>query len=574
MKKNLLGIILLLLFVGVGNGYGQSTATVTYSQTNFCEDERNADGTYKVKVTLELTGSGNYNYKYEFDAFGTGIPQSSPDIPVTGDPNGVTTIDLPLSFKTSGYFKLIYVNDNGTPIEPIENTYQDIVIDVLPTPVIDKQYKTCRKEVTLTAAPGEKYNSTNWYHTGGGTFLSKTDTEASFDADAVGNYTFTYEVTNGACIASDEYTLTINDVAMPSATFQFVKDRICSDENGVLQVNSNPNNRYDLTLHYTDGTNQYSEAITSANQTIELAPSETTTYSMLKLVDRQGCDAPLTDELVLSVDQKPNPLIVFIDKAKCGFDTTLTVQSINSNNLFEWSLVSAVGSGINFNDINSATTKVRVQESKQWAYESYDLRFREYILDNPTCLGASFVTVEFNKMPTNVSLGNDTTVYLDKALEFESTGLVDMPLEWSLPVGVDVNDLNVPKVTVDNLSRGDNKIMCTIQNGVCPAVVAEKLIRVNDIYQTTGFSPNGDNTNETFIIGGAKNVENNKLVVFDVTGKVVYEANNFMIDDDTVDGWDGYQNNGELKDGTYYYIFTGDGIDPIKNYLIIKGSAK
>ncbi|MBS2211668.1 gliding motility-associated C-terminal domain-containing protein [Carboxylicivirga mesophila] len=578
MKNNLLVLIVLLLSVGAGKAYAQSTAIVEYSQTAFCEDEKDGAGAVKVNVKLTLGGSGTYSYRYEFDAFGTGIPQESRDIDVIGNPGGETVVDIPLSFYTNGYFQLLYVKDNGTEIENIENTYQEITIDALPVPIIDDITKTCRKETSLTADPGGDYTSIDWYHTGVGTFLSKSGTEAIFDADVVGDYTITYEVTNGECVARYNKTIPVTDVAMPSATFKFVNDRICSNENGVLQVNGNPNNRYDLTLYYTDGTNDYSEVLASSNQNIELLPSGAgeLTYTMQTLIDSEGCDAVINEALVLAVDRQPQPIIEFIDEVKCGSDTTLVVQSFDSGNSFEWSsLGSSDGSGINFDDINSTTTKVRVNEAVQWAYESYDLRFREYVTDNPTCKGESFVTVEFNKMPKNVSLGNDTTVYLDKELTFATTGLEGMPYSWNRQEDVSVDESSVPvMVTIENLSLGDNQVICTIENGVCPTVIAEKLIRVNEIYQTTGFSPNGDNTNETFMIGGAANVENNKLVVFDVTGKVVYEAKEFMRNAATLEGWDGYQNNGERKDGTYYYIFTGNGIEPIKNYLIIKGSTK
>ncbi|MCG8582166.1 MAG: gliding motility-associated C-terminal domain-containing protein, partial [Bacteroidales bacterium] len=86
-------------------------------------------------------------------------------------------------------------------------------------------------------------------------------------------------------------------------------------------------------------------------------------------------------------------------------------------------------------------------------------------------------------------------------------------------------------------------------------------------------SPNGDMVNDFFIIGGADNVQNNKLTVFDISGEVVFETNNFCHPNSPTElGWNGQKKDGKTEDGTYYYIFEGDGIKPIKSYLIIKGS--
>jgi gliding motility-associated-like protein len=67
------------------------------------------------------------------------------------------------------------------------------------------------------------------------------------------------------------------------------------------------------------------------------------------------------------------------------------------------------------------------------------------------------------------------------------------------------------------------------------------------------FSPNGDGTNDEFIIAGIQGTENN-VRVFNRWGQVVYEAQN-------------YRNNWEAKDlpdGTYYYevIVAGEPLSP------------
>jgi gliding motility-associated-like protein len=74
-----------------------------------------------------------------------------------------------------------------------------------------------------------------------------------------------------------------------------------------------------------------------------------------------------------------------------------------------------------------------------------------------------------------------------------------------------------------------------------------------------GFSPNGDGINETFVIKGLPDGEN-ELIIFNRWGSKVFESTNY---DNT---WDGAANRGsngnnKLPQGTYYYILNLKGAD-------------
>ncbi|WP_439181668.1 gliding motility-associated C-terminal domain-containing protein [Carboxylicivirga taeanensis] len=576
MKKNLLILLLLLLGAGVANIYGQYTAEVSYSQERFCENEKDAGGAVLVTVSIQFSpnnSDGVYSFEYLVNGAVFSVPQQNGD-----------TWSQEFRIQLDNYIEIreFYFVDNATGerIEGvISNGSTTIVIDQLPDPLIDPQVKTCRKEVTLSADPGGPYTAIEWFASGDGSFLT-SDREATFYADVVGDYNITYQVTNGACTASDMLPLTITEQATPSATFQLQNDRVCSDQEGVLLVTAHPDNRFDLTLNYSDGTNQFSQPITAENQALQLAASTTTTFTLLSLVDREGCNTVLDEAHLLTVDQKPQANAGFFDQPICGDEVLLNAQLSNLANTGSWSIIESNGSGLTFvketeDDTPEIRTdaKVKVNRAAQLLNESYTLRWTEVNNENKACSDFDDLVLEFDKEPVGVSIGNDTTVYLDKEITLEGVnGLEGMPLRWDLPNPLTVDDSDLSNIVVGNLQPGDNAIKCIIENGVCPPVVVNKLITVNDLYQTTGFSPNGDGVNDTFRIGGAQNVRNNSLVVFDVTGKVVYETRNFMVDHTTLEGWDGYQNNGELKDGTFYYVFSGEGIEPVKNYLIIKGS--
>jgi gliding motility-associated-like protein len=86
------------------------------------------------------------------------------------------------------------------------------------------------------------------------------------------------------------------------------------------------------------------------------------------------------------------------------------------------------------------------------------------------------------------------------------------------------------------------------------------------------FTPDGDGTNELFVITGIENYPQNKLTFYNRWGNEVFYAEGYSND------WDGTANRGIiLGDGllptaTYYYILdlNGDGSEILKGYVYIK----
>ena len=78
-------------------------------------------------------------------------------------------------------------------------------------------------------------------------------------------------------------------------------------------------------------------------------------------------------------------------------------------------------------------------------------------------------------------------------------------------------------------------------------------------------TPNGDGSNDFFVITGLVNYPNNGLTVYNRWGDEVYSAQPYLND------WQGtYNDRGDLPDGTYYYILQlGDGSTPLAGYIAI-----
>jgi gliding motility-associated-like protein len=85
-----------------------------------------------------------------------------------------------------------------------------------------------------------------------------------------------------------------------------------------------------------------------------------------------------------------------------------------------------------------------------------------------------------------------------------------------------------------------------------------------------GFSPNGDGTNDLYVIRGIEDYSNNSFIVFNRWGNKVFDAKPYT------NTWDGKTTMGlrvggdELPVGTYFYILDlGDGSPVIKGYIYL-----
>ncbi len=83
----------------------------------------------------------------------------------------------------------------------------------------------------------------------------------------------------------------------------------------------------------------------------------------------------------------------------------------------------------------------------------------------------------------------------------------------------------------------------------CDTATVQVFVRCQDLIFYTGFSPNGDGINETFVIIGLEQYPDNRLRVFNRWGEQVYYKVDYKND------WDGTWEGEGLPDGTYFYVF-------------------
>ena len=99
----------------------------------------------------------------------------------------------------------------------------------------------------------------------------------------------------------------------------------------------------------------------------------------------------------------------------------------------------------------------------------------------------------------------------------------------------------------------------------CDTAVVRLTTLCDELIIFSGFSPNRDDVNETFMILGVEQFPANELEIFNRWGNLVYEADGY---DNT---WDGTDLTGdELPEGTYFYIFLDGQGRTYTGYVYLK----
>lgn len=113
-----------------------------------------------------------------------------------------------------------------------------------------------------------------------------------------------------------------------------------------------------------------------------------------------------------------------------------------------------------------------------------------------------------------------------------------------------------------------------VQQGVCPAAYSDTA-EIRTIDQTSikvynGFTPDGDNYNDDWIIDFIDLFPDNRVEIYNRWGQPVFRISRY---DNTNNVWQGENNvtgTGPLADGTYFYVIDpGEGNPVLKGYVVI-----
>jgi gliding motility-associated-like protein len=527
---------------------GGYIAVLESSEIEICE-------TGTINYTINFFGDGPYNARIEFLNSETGAWFIREDITNidTYDNPFVSSKSITIAHPQKITIRILSAKNKDNP-SGSANVSGEIKINRynMPTPDAGDIISNCGYSATLAAKPSNLSTEYYWKDVIGASFADKNDPATTFSAAVDDTYTLIFEQKNGPCVATDETTVILR--GSPSGSIK-TESEICREGDAQLEVNLNGYGPWEYTI--SDGAKDIVyNTIETSHFITEKAVGETTFY-IKSIKDVNNCEAIATQITGQALVKDITPQsFAGADDIVCGLSYQL--NSTGEPGLGSWS------GDAQFSEINSNSSVVNVQE--------YGTHSFTWTMNNKECLTNDIVTITFFE-PLNQSqvfAGSDTVLYLKFTHSLDALLPPNGYGQWQIIEGAgSINDDLLSNAIISELSLGKTSLQWTVINGPCPSLSDNMTIEVRSMEHPTGFSPNGDGVNDYFEIPGALSIQDNELIIFDEIGAVVYRELNYR------NNWQGTTKDGkQLDDGYYYFVFTGQGISPIKDFLVIKRSIR
>jgi gliding motility-associated-like protein len=175
------------------------------------------------------------------------------------------------------------------------------------------------------------------------------------------------------------------------------------------------------------------------------------------------------------------------------------------------------------------------------------------------CVTVVSRTVTVNALPTVTVSASPTNVSKGLTTQLTAIGSIGTTYQWT-PAG-NLSDATIAN-PVARVTDNTTYIVTVTNTQGCTQSGSVNVTVTEDMYvdPVIVFTPNGDGINDKFVIKNLDQYPVNHLQVFDRTGKVVYETNNYS------NNWDGTVNGKLLVKDSYFYVLT------IKGAIIKRGS--
>lgn len=179
--------------------------------------------------------------------------------------------------------------------------------------------------------------------------------------------------------------------------------------------------------------------------------------------------------------------------------------------------------------------------------------------------------IAFVDLTPKVRLGNDIILFKGDTITIKSSvsGSYknDLILSWSPSEGLNSSTVARPvaspsATTQYILSAKSLSSNCTNQDTILITVKTK-------IQIPTGFTPNDDNINETWVLEGIEDYPNAEVKIFNRWGGEIFATKNYQNNP-----FNGKKDNSTLPTGTYYYVIkTGDDIPTLTGYVtLVRGA--
>ena len=404
--------------------------------------------------------------------------------------------------SVAGTYTLEFETDAGCPTQVTDQV--DVTLLGEPDPQLTADDPGCvGQTINYTAANGVTYD----FQIGiNGTTL-QSGGNATFSSNFVnpGDTVYVSIVDGDGCTGTDFY---VPDIAASPSISLGNDTTICDNET--------------LTLDATQPFVSYSWS-PGGQTTSTITVSSAGTYSVT-ITNQNNCSA--TDDIMVSTFAAP-----VVD---LGNDTTIC-----QGNPF----VMDAGAGFASYNWSSGGTN---QTETVTNFGTYTVN----ITDANGCEGTDDITL--SPLVNNFQLGNDTTIYLGESITLTASG--GSGYEWyegtsTVPFSASGS------VTVSPTTETTYTVNVLYPDGCYD--IGTITISINDglnVFVPNMFSPNGDGTNDNFLLYGF-GIDEIQMRIFNRWGELVFESTD--LDAIRTDGWDGTFNGNEQPSGTYVWTITG-----------------
>ncbi len=338
-------------------------------------------------------------------------------------------------------------------------------------------------------------------------------------------------------LAEGNYTLSITDSAGCSISQEIEiidPDPISIEIDETIDADCNTSPVGAISITAVGGTEPYTfdwsgpNGFSSDQEDIgNLLPGD---YSLL-LIDSEGCDASadVTINFVLEISGDAGD-----DLNLCADDLPFTILGSGSNvDEFIWR-------DLEGNEISSSQMLVISESPGTYSYI--------LVGSNGLCAVQDTVLVEVLATP-EADAGPDKEVFAEEVFTLggSPTSNVDATYLWS-PNPTSSLDTSSPNPSGYLFESTEFVVFVTDQNGC----VGSDTVFVNvlpDLNVTSGFTPNNDGINDTWVIDNMELFPNNVVHVFNRWGQAVFEQKSY----NSGNAWDGTFEGDKLPVGTYYY---------------------
>lgn len=540
-------------------------ADLTVSGSTVCEG---SDAT----VTIQATQNG-----VEYEAF-IGVTSVGSE---TGD-GGNISITISNSELSIGNNTVTFTADNGATTVNLTNS-ATVVVNANPiTNLTVSGNNICEGDdgtVTIqTSENGVSYEAflgatSVATGTGTGNDLDFTISSANL---SVGDNTITFTADNG-CPANLDNSAIVTVTANP-ADLSVNGSTICEGNAGTATIQSSENGvSYEAFINGTSiGTqtgngNDLQFTISNAN----LSGGTTVTF----VATNGSCVTNFTNSANISITANPLTDRTVAGCEICvGEDGTITIENSENGITYEAFLDgSSIGTGTG----NGANLEFTVPQSNlqngenTLTFEATNNGCMVALVNPATVTVNGFELTTINSEGSEVTLGEDGIITL---VETENTLTYEIHPSQSDSTITSITasgENDVATVSADYLQIGDNPFDIYAVNKTCKLLVGDEVIVVtSEVNIPTGFSPNGNGINDTYIIDGIEDYPNNSVQIFNRWGNLVYQASGY---NNSTTVWDGKSTNalnvgnGYLPEGTYFFVVElGDDTDVYKGSLYLK----